>query len=126
MKAAEMAELADAYWVAYQARLKADKEAKALKVKESALEAQILESLRTDNITGIGGKLVMLTIPKVPDYVPTVSDWQVFSELILSSKDLSLLERRVGKAAVKERWDANVEVPGVVKFPVYKLHKHAL
>lgn len=126
MDASEMAALADSYWVTYQKRLAADKVAKSLKVEESKLEAQILATLRADEITAIGGKLVVLSIDTEPDMVPTMSDYPVFCQFVLSSKDLSLLERRVSKATVKERWDLGVEVPGITRFPVFKLHKHKL
>jgi hypothetical protein len=42
---------------------------------------------------------------------------------VLESKDLSLLERRVSKSAVKERWELEVEVPGITRMPVFKLNK---
>jgi len=126
MDAKEMATLADAYWVTYQKRLAADKVAAALKVDESKLEAQILATLRSDEITSIGGQLVQLSIDKEPEYVPTMSDYPVFCEFVLASKDLSLLERRVSKSAVKERWELGAEVPGIIRFPVFKLRKHKL
>jgi hypothetical protein len=34
---------------------------------------------------------------------------------------VKLSERRPGKAACKERWEAGEIIPGVEKFPVYKL-----
>jgi hypothetical protein len=126
MEAKEMAVLADAYWLTYQKRLAADKVAAALKVEESKLVAQILATLRSDEITSIGGQLVQLSIDKEPEYVPTISDYSKFCEFVLSSKDLSLLERRVSKSAVKERWDLGADVPGIIKFPVFKLHRHKL
>jgi hypothetical protein len=55
--------------------------------------------------------------------VPTVQDWQKLWDHIVETRDFSLLEKRVGKAAVKEHWSADEEVPGVIKFPVYKLSK---
>lgn len=126
MDASDMATLADEYWTTYQKRLAADKVSKELKAIESKLEALILSTLRTDGITAIGGKLVILSIDTEPEYMPTIADYPVFSEYILSSKDLSLVERRVSKAAVKERWSLGIEVPGIIRFPMFKLHKHKL
>lgn len=54
---------------------------------------------------------------------PSVSDWQKFWGYILEEQDLSLLEKRVSVSAVKERWLAGETVPGVEKYPVYKVLK---
>lgn len=118
-----LAKMADEYWRALQERLAADKEAAKLKGYESRLQATLLQQMRMQGMTSIGGKLVRLSLNNEPDYVPVVEDWEKFYAHILSSKDFSLLEKRVGKAAVKERWDSDVQVPGVGKLPVYKLSK---
>ena len=52
-----------------------------------------------------------------------VKDWAAVYAHIVETKDFSLLEKRIGKAACKERWEQGVDVPGVEKFPVYKLHE---
>lgn len=119
----ELSALADKYWNTRQERLAADKVAAELKTLESKCEAQLIAEMREQQLTAVGGQRVRLTIPTTPDYVPTVEDWGVFYEHILETKDFSLLEKRVGKAAVKERWGQDEIVPGVTKFPVYKLSK---
>ena len=122
MNPSEMGELCDAYWRTKQERLQADREAKELKSRESKLEAQILQLLREENLTAIGGSLIRIWMDPEPEKVPTIGDYPVFSTFVLESKDLSLLERRVSKAAIKERWALNVEVPGIIGMPVFKLH----
>lgn len=119
----ELSALADKYWTTRQDRLAADKVAAELKTKESKFEAQLIAEMREQKLTAVGGQRVRLTIPTTPDYVPTVETWQDLYDYIVEHKDFSLLEKRVGKAAVKERWDQGETVPGVTKFPVYKLSK---
>jgi hypothetical protein len=115
--------LADDYWVAKKARLAADKTAEMLKTKESALKAEIMEIMRLQNLSALGGELVRLTLDTKPTDEPMVKDWSKVYAYILETKDFSLLEKRIGKAATKERWEQGVDVPGVEKFQVYKLHE---
>lgn len=119
----ELAALADKYWEARTKRLAADKVASALKAEESAAEATLVQQMLAGQNFAVGGKTVTLTLPRVPDYVPAVRDWDAVYAHILETKDFSLLHKRIGESAVKERWQADVEVPGVEKFPVYKLSK---
>lgn len=123
LSAGQLAELADQYWLVYQERLAADKVAAELKTRENQLSAKLTEEMLNQKLTSIGGKLLKVSLPTEPDYVPAVNDWNEFYTFVMSSKDLSLLERRVSKAAIKERWAADISVPGISKFPVYKLSK---
>lgn len=123
MTATELAALADHFWSTREKRLAADKAAKDLKDEEARAEATLIKEMREQQLTAIGGKLVRLAIPTVPEYVPAVKDWDAFYKHILQSGDFSLLHKRIGAQACKERWDAGEEVPGVEKFPVYKLSK---
>lgn len=118
----ELADLADAYFKTKLNRLDADKTAAKLKTEEEGLKAKLMAYMQEHKLTAIGGNLIRITMDTEPEYVPAVTDWNVFRDFVLSSKDLSLLERRVSKSAVKERWELNAEVPGVGKLPVYKLH----
>lgn len=121
--ATELAELADLFWQVREKRLAADKVAQDFKTQESSYEAELIKEMREQQLTAIGGKLVRLSIPTVPKYVPAVKDWDAFYKHILQTGDFSLLQRRVGDKACEERWQANQAIPGVEKFPVYKLTK---
>jgi hypothetical protein len=123
LTATELAQLADHYWLTRAKRLDADKVAKDLKDEESRTEATLIKEMREQQLTAIGGKLVRLAIPTVPEYVPAVKDWDTFYKHILQTGDFSLLHKRVGTQACKERWDAGDDVPGVERYAVYKLSK---
>ena len=123
MSATELANLADKYWALRAQRLALDKEAKEMKVSEDAAEALLLSEMRLRGLTAIGGQTVRISMPVTPELVPTVTDWNAVYTSILESGDFSLLEKRIGKLAVKERWEAGAQVPGVIAFPVWKLSK---
>lgn len=118
---AELGKLADEYADVKAKRLAADKVAAALKSQETALSMRIIEQMQLQELTAIGGSTIRLMLPVEPDYVPHVVDWPVYYNHILEQNDFSLLERRPSRAALKERWEAGVDVPGVEKFPVFKL-----
>jgi hypothetical protein len=123
MSASELGALTDKWWELKAERLAADKVAKELKVKESAAEATIIEQLLKQGITSIGGQNIAAALKKSEE--PVLSSWPDFWEYVCATKDASLIERRIGRAAIKERWGAEVPVavPGVTSFPVYKLSK---
>ena len=123
MTPSELATLADDYWRIYQERLAADKVSKDLKSQESKLEARLIAEMRENDMTSVGGRTVRLAIDVEPEYTPAVTDWQEVHAHILATQDFSLLEKRIGRAACKERWAANETVPGVSKFPGWKLRK---
>lgn len=126
LTAKELALLADTWWATMQDRLDADKKAAALKSTETLCQTILINQLRAQELTAIGGALVRVSIDSEPDYQPHVKDWEAFYKYILKTKDFSLLERRPGKAACRERWavDGDNAVPGVEKYPVYKLRKN--
>jgi hypothetical protein len=123
LTATELAQLADHYWLTRAKRLDADKAAKDLKDEESRAEATLIKEMREQQLTAIGGKHVRLAIPTVPEYVPAVKDWDALYKHVLQTGDFSLLHKRVGTTACKERWDAGEEVPGIERYAVYKLSK---
>ena len=75
--APELAAIADEYWQVYHDRLAADKVAKGLKDRESALEATLINEMREQQLTAIGGQRVRVALPTQPDYVPAVKNWEI-------------------------------------------------
>ena len=121
LSAKALATLGDQWWAARTERLAADKVAAALKVKENALNATIIEQMRAQEITAIGGGVVALTLKKTDE--PVLEDKQAFWAYAKAEDDMSLFEQRISKSAVKDRWLAGKQVPGVTTFPAYKLSK---
>lgn len=123
LSASELGELADIYHTVRADRLAADKVAGTLKSNESSAEALLIEQMRSQEITACGGQRLRVALG-APDMVPAVKDWDKYYAYILETGDFSLLERRPGKAACRERWDDGQQIPGVEQFPVYKLSRN--
>lgn len=117
----QLGALADEYKKLRDERLAADKVVKDLATKEQAAYASLVQQMRLQEITSVGGKVATVSIPVEPEYVPAVSDWSAFWQYAKENDAPEMFERRPGKAACKERWEAGEEIPGVSKFPVYKL-----
>lgn len=125
LSAKDLGTLADAFWSTKTERLSADKVSKALKTDESALEAKLIAEMLRQEITAAGGKSIILTMP-TPTQEPVVTDWPAFWQFIKQQDDMSLFEKRPGRAAIKERWENGESIPGIGKFPVYKLSKQGV
>lgn len=111
--------LVDQFKVVEAERIAADKVAAALKATEVTLKTAIAVALRRSEVTVVGGKSFRVEL--TTEDQPTVKDWPAFYAYIKKHDAFELLERRPGKAAVKERWEDGKEVPGVEKFPTDKL-----
>ena len=99
LSAQELGMLADEFWAVKQKRLAADKVAKDLKTNESACEAKLIEQMRRQTISAVGGGDVIFTMG-APTQEPVVTDWQEFWQYIKKEDDISLFEKRPGRAAI--------------------------
>jgi hypothetical protein len=125
LTAKELSAMADAYWAIKTERLKADKVAAEFKTRENQLCATLIQEMREQEITGIGGITVRLAMD-APTLEPAVKDWSALYAYIVANNAFELLERRPGRAACKERWANGVDIPGVESYPVYKLTKQGV
>lgn len=87
--------------------------------KIKALQAHLIETLPKSDQTGAVGKVAKALVKVVQE--PTVKDWDAFYAHIAKTKSWDLLQRRIASPAVKERWEAGKQVPGVETFPVVKV-----
>jgi hypothetical protein len=122
----ELAQRADTYAKIKAQRLAADKTAASFKIEESKAKAFLMETMLAQGITAIGGSVIRLELDSEPVQEPIVEDWPKLYAHIKKTGDFSLLEKRIGKAAVKEQWENGKKLPGVGSFPVWKLHEHAV
>lgn len=117
----ELKTLDDLYARARDARLEKDRESTKLKVTEDAANSLLTSQLMRRNLSFINNGFNVSVGP--PSYVPHVDDWEKFHAHILALGDFSLLEKRPGRAAIQERWDSGAAVPGVEKYPMYKVQR---
>jgi hypothetical protein len=101
------------------ARLEANRVMEKLKDEESMYASWLQEVFRQQKLEGmlIDGRLTGLT----PTETPVVSDKEAFQKYILENKALDLLQFRLSVAAVNERKENGVKVPGTEYIPIYAL-----
>lgn len=112
-------DVVDAYISVRAQRLRADRVAEGLKEQEEVLKEHLINHFRGQGLTALGGRAGIVKMKKTDE--PDVLDWTALREFIKANDAWELLHNRVGSTAVKERWEAGVEVPGVGRKPVYKL-----
>jgi hypothetical protein len=100
-------------------RLVLDKEAATLKESEEELKKTIISKFREGDIQAMGadnGLVKMTTLDE-----PKCTDWSATYEHIRETGSFELLHRRLANLAVRERWEAGEEIPGVIHTTLYKL-----
>lgn len=112
-------DLVDAYIIVRDQRLRLDKEAKELKEQEDALNKTIIAKLREQSASAIGGRNGLVKLHE--DIEPNVEDWPQTYAFIKANDAWEMLHKRITVTAVKERWEAGEEVPGVGRVTKYKL-----
>lgn len=97
-------------------QLKADKASAQKKVDDiaeqiTALQNHLIANLPKSEATGAVGKIAKALIKVVQE--PVVENWELFYAHIAKTKSWDLMQRRLSPPAVKERWEARKQVPGV-------------
>jgi len=95
-------------------RLAEQKKVDEIAAEESALKNHIIENLPKSEASGVAGKLARVTV--VTKQVPQVEDWDAFYKYVKKTGSFDLMQKRLTDAAIKERWEAGKEVPGVKHF----------
>lgn len=101
-----------------------DAKAAAMKAREEEMENAIFSKFKKQDLEGCRGRAAQCSVSR--SEVPTPDDWAAIDKYILKTKDLSLLQRRLGVEAVRERWAEGVAIPGVSKFTKVRLHLTAV
>lgn len=112
----KLGEVADLLYATKQARLAKQKEIDELASQETQLKNYIIENLPKSEATGTAGKVARVQV--VVKQKPAVKDWEALYAFISKTKSWEFLQRRLGEAAVKDRWEAGKTVPGVEATPV--------
>lgn len=92
-------------------RLKLEREAAILKEKEQAIADELISrKLKSGEYEGY-----LLSVRTTEE--PVAFDWAAIVQFIKDTGSVDLLEKRLLKSGVKQRWDAGETVPGVSKVP---------
>lgn len=105
--------------LARTARLDLDRQAAALKKDEDRLKSLLIEAYKAKQLEGqmVGNRVTGLTTRTVP----VVQDKEAFLAHLRKTGELDLLEFRPSAKAIKDRWEAEVVVPGTEELAVYDL-----
>lgn len=95
-------------------RLALQKRVAELDAFETQLEEHLIKTLPKSEASGVSGRVARATI--TPFVAPNVEDWDAFYKYVRKTGRFEFLQRRVGKAAIEEVWEAGKEVPGVGRF----------
>ena len=106
----QLNQLVQAYYDKREARLEADKHAANLASEEYSLKLQLLEAMRTEALDVVGAGDYQFTRRQKQRIVP--ADWQLIYAFVYENHAGDLLQRRINDAAVFERMDSGILVPG--------------
>ena len=112
-------DLIDQYITARAERLMLDKQAEQMKEHEEILKKAIIAKYQEQGLTLLGSKLGVVKMSDAEE--PVAQDWIAVWDYIRETGSFELLHKRLTNTAVKERWEAGQEIPGVGKQKVYRL-----
>jgi hypothetical protein len=105
---------ADQLYEVREKRLLLSKQVDEFQAHEVALKEHLIQNLPKSEASGVAGKLCRVTVVSKP--IPQVKDWDKFYKFVKKTGAFDLMQRRLSDTAVKERWEAGKEVPGVEHF----------
>jgi hypothetical protein len=112
-------DLVNSYIALRAQRLNLDKEAALVKEQEELLKDAIISKMREGNMNAIGADNGLVKMSKLVE--PVATDWPQVWAHIRSTNHFDLLHKRLANVAIKERWEAGEDIPGVGRAEVYKL-----
>lgn len=115
---------ADRFFELREKRLAMQKEVDAVEAEEKALKEHLIQNLPKSEASGVAGKKCRVSVVTKP--IPQVEDWDAVYKYIKRTGSFELLQRRLADGAVKERWEAGKEIPGVTHFNVVTLSVNKL
>lgn len=80
------------------------------------VEDHFVNKLAVGESSGVQGHKARVQITESVVPVVAEADWPKFYAHILKTKEFELLNRAPNRVAIKERWEAHKNVPGVTKF----------
>jgi hypothetical protein len=88
-----------------------DEEISEMKGQENAIKESIIADLKKQGLDKGSGDKCSASITK--SVFPQVTDWDQVYAWVKKSSAFEIFERRISKAAFKERYEAGVGIPGI-------------
>jgi len=112
-------ELIDVYVAAKGEREDLNAKAKALTVKLTKLEADIMEQMSQNGLHKAASDKASVTMRLATH--PAITDWNAFYAYVAETKQFELLHKRLSSTAFKERFAAGETIPGTTITESYEL-----
>lgn len=103
--------LIDELYVLRTDRLELSKKVDALKTQEAQLRAKIIAQLRDVDLASGSGRIATGSITTSKE--ARMLDWNEFWQWAVEHDARDVIQKRVSITAIRERWEAGVEVPGL-------------
>lgn len=103
--------LIDELYVLRAERLELSKKVDALKTQEAQLRAKIIAQLRDVDLESGSGLIATGSITTSKE--ARMLDWNEFWQWAVEHDARDVIQKRVSITAIRERWEAGVEVPGL-------------
>jgi hypothetical protein len=116
---AKLAAVADLLYTTRQRRLDLNKHVEAMKVQEAALKDHLIDNLPKSDSTGVAGKIARAQVNTEDS--PATQDWDAFYKHLKKTGQFDLMNKAINRKAIKERWAAGKEVPGIGHFEQVKI-----
>jgi hypothetical protein len=113
-------ELIDQHFALVERKRTAQRGIDELSKEMETLQLAIIEEMKKSGLTAARGKSGMAT--KSVKVVPQIEDYDALIKHIKKTGDFDLLQRRVSVTAVKERWEQEIPIPGVIRYSEVTLH----
>ena len=103
--------LIDELYVLRADRLELSKKIDVLKTQEAQLRAKIIAQLRDVDLASGSGQIATGSITTSKE--ARMLDWNEFWQWAVEHDARDVIQKRVSITAIRERWEAGVEVPGL-------------
>ncbi len=87
-----------------------------LKPAEDTLEEHFIQTLEVGESSGVQGRAARVQVSSSPQPVVKPEDWEKFFSWVAKTHQWELLQRKVNKESVRERWDNKKQVKFVGVF----------
>mgnify|MGYP001576760948 CR=1 FL=1 len=112
MDAKEAGVIADNYKALDLQRLDLQRQADTIEREQKTLKAQLIEYFQTTETTAVSGTNGhIVSLVKKPQ--PIAESWPDIQAYIVENNAWELVQRRLSDAAIKERLEQGIEIPGV-------------
>jgi seryl-tRNA synthetase len=101
-----------------------NEELKDLKAKQDELDFALIQKMDAEGLSRTANDFASVSINE--EIVPDVADWDALYEHIITTKDFSLLQRRVSSTAYRELLKIGEAVPGLEQRHIRRINFRSL